>query len=312
MLTLRTTLFTMLCLVATFTLAQDREWEKAMALDSVGKHEQALKMLDGFLKDPERRYKAQMARSVILFEHLERYEEAFAAVSAAMELEPDSVAPYMNRGSMYLSMHMPDRAMVDLEEGLRHCRSGQDSSSVLVNLGSAYTMVRRFNEALAAYDLALAHEPDNWAALSNKAAVLDEVDRAEEARDIYLKLHEMRPDELPILNNLGFLASNRKDYPEAIRWFSEALEKAPNDPIVLNNLGYAQLMGGDTDTALRNVQRSIKLNGSNSYAYRNLGLIWKAKGDKDKACSAFEEALGLGFTKQYGPEVEQLRKEYCR
>jgi superkiller protein 3 len=307
-----TFLLTGLSLVASVSLAQDREWEKAMALDSLGKHEQALKMLDGFLEDPERRYRAQMARSVILFEHLERYEDAFVAVSAAMELEPDSVAPYLNRGSMYLSMQMPDRATVDLEEGLKHCRTGRDSSSVLVNLGSSYTMVRRFDKALAAYDLALASEPDNWAALSNKAAVLDEVDRASEARDIYIKLHELRPDELPILNNLGFLASNEKDYTEAVRWFSLALEKAPNDPIVLNNLGYAQLMGGDTDTALRNIQRSIKLNGANSYAYRNLGLTWKAKGDTDKACTAFEEALSRGFTKQYGPEVEQLRKELCR
>ena len=32
----------------------------------------------------------------------------------------------------------------------------------------------------------------------------------------------------------------------------------------------------------------------------------------DKACSSFERALQLGFTAQYGPEVEQWRKEYCR
>ena len=60
------------------------------------------------------------------------------------------------------------------------------------------------------------------------------------------------------------------------------------------------------------VERSIRSNPNNSYAYRNAGLIWQAKDNKAKACDAFEKALSLGFTTEYGPEVADLRKNYCK
>ncbi|MBK7381994.1 MAG: tetratricopeptide repeat protein [Flavobacteriales bacterium] len=292
--------------------AAQREWDRAAKLDSSGKHTQVMKILDGLVENPAWAYRAHMMRAHQYFEHLERYQDAFSEIGLAMSLEPDSIDPYINRSSFYLESGMPDRALEDLDQALKHAREAQDSLTVFLNKGSALTMVRRFKEALFAYDHALAIDSMDWGTRSNKAAILDEMDRADEAKAIYLKLHEEKPDEIVILNNLGFQASGRNDHAEALRWFSEAQRLAPDDPVVLNNLGYAQLRTGALNDAQRNVERSIKLYPANSYAHRNLGLIWKEKKEMDKACSSFERALQLGFTAQYGPEVEQWRKEYCR
>ncbi|MBK9175819.1 MAG: tetratricopeptide repeat protein [Flavobacteriales bacterium] len=291
--------------------AFQREYDEATRLDSVGKHAQAVKILDRLVKRPDWEYRARMQRSAILFSHLGRTQEAFEDVTEAMRLRPDSIGPYLNRASYYLSTSMPDRSLADLESGLARCRKAEDSASFYLNMGAAYGQMRKFQDALRSYDNALALKPDDWGSLSNKAAVLDDLGRPDEAKTIYLKLHAQKPEEVVILNNLGFLASNQGDHAEAMRWFDKARKLTPDDAVVLNNLAYAQLRIGSVDEALRNVQRSIKLYPANSYAHRNLGLVWQAKKEKGKACDAFEEAISRGFTAQYGPEVEQLRREYC-
>lgn len=313
---LRAPLFLFVFLITTRGIAQgdlgQADWDRAMMLDSTGKHTQAMKVLAQLTEAPAFAYKAHLARARIFFYDEQDPQSAFGEIAAATQLEPDSARPLINRSSMYIDAGMADRAIGDLDQALKLSRTRVDSTSLFLNRGSAYTMVRRFNDALRDYDAALAMDSTNWAVLSNKAAILDEIGRADESKAIYLKLHEQKPEEIVILNNLGFQASSANDHQEALRWFAKAQELAPDDPYVLNNLGYAQLRTGAVNDALRNVERSIKLNPGNSYAYRNLGLIWKEKGEKDKACTAFERALQLGFTEQYGPEVEKWRTDYCR
>ncbi len=294
------------------TDALDQKWRKAMALDSAGKYSQALRMIEPFLAEKEYEYQALMARSSIYFYSMERYQDALADVGAAMELEPDSAKPYLNRSSFYLTAGMFDRAVADLDEALRRSLTRIDSISAYLNKGAALGHMRRFQEAIDVLDLALVLDPDEWTLRFNKAAHLDEMDRTAEAKRTYLELHADQPEELMILNNLGFLTSRTGEHEEALEWFSKAQAIAPDDPIVLNNLGYAQLLNDRTDEALKSVQRSIKLSPGNSYAYRNLGLIHKEREEKDKACTAFELALEKGFTALYGAEVEQLHKAYCK
>lgn len=288
-----------------------RAFSEAVRLDSTGRHAQAVRILDRLSEVPGWEYKALLRRGIIRHQHLGQHQLAVSDLGRAARIAPDSAAPWLNRGSVYLELGMPDRALADTEEGLKRCRSAEDSASAYLNLGVIHAHTRRFELALQAYDRSLALQPDDWATLMNKATVLDDLGRADEARAIFLRLHEQRPGEVPIMNNLGFQASNQGDHAEALRWFEKACALRPDDPVVLNNLGYAQHMAGRHDEALRSVQRSIKLYPANSYAHRNLGLIWLAKGDKAKACDAFEEALRRGFTQQYGPEVDRLRKERC-
>ncbi len=308
----RTLLFCLLIGGSYAAFAQEAEWNKVVELDSLGEHQRALKILDRLVQQPEWRYRSLMMRSGIYFEELKRIEDAFVDIAAAMKESPDSIGPYLNRSSMYMNMNMTDRALSDLDQGLLHCHSTSDSASILLNMGSAFLMSRQFDKALNALDQAITLEPDQWGTQLNKAALLAEIGRTDEAHALYVDLHEAHPDDLVIMNNMGFLALRLENFPEAITWFTKALEVKADDAVVMNNLGYAQFREGDTEAALTNVQRSIELYPSNSYAYRNLGLIQQSKGLKNEACTAFEAALRLGFTQQYGPEVEDLRKTGCR
>jgi tetratricopeptide (TPR) repeat protein len=60
------------------------------------------------------------------------------------------------------------------------------------------------------------------------------------------------------------------------------------------------------------VKRSLDISPTNAYAYRNLALVLQAMGQNDRACAAIEDALRLGFSKEYGNEMEELHRRLCR
>ncbi len=290
---------------------QERDFQKAVELDSLGQYAKAVKLLDGLVDHSDWAYKARLRRSDILFFHLDRYQDAFNDMAELVRIAPDSLAPFLNRSNMYLSADMPDRALADLDKAIKRCADGDDSTTVYVNMSAAYLSQRKFDDVLRSTDQAMAIDPEDYGALTNRSVALDEMGRIDEAKRILIKLHEQRPKEIAILNNLGFLTSKAGEHAEAITWFEKARELAPDDAVVINNLGYAMLQGGRPEEALKLVQRSIKIAPGNSYAYRNLGLIWLEKKETDKACEAFEAALARGFTAHYGPEVDQLRRQHC-
>lgn len=65
------------------------------------------------------------------------------------------------------------------------------------------------------------------------------------------------------------------------------------------------------EAALTTINRSIELQPGNSYAYRNKGLILLEMKDTESACNAFQQAIQLNFTPQYGDEVSKLMEEHC-
>jgi|GEM_PF-6597674 len=56
----------------------------------------------------------------------------------------------------------------------------------------------------------------------------------------------------------------------------------------------------------------IELNPNNSYAFLNLARIYIKENEVEKACAAMETGMKLGFTKDYGPELESMRTQYCK
>lgn len=291
---------------------QDPRYVKAMAMDEAGKHAAAIKAYDALAEDPAMRAVALTAKSECQFSHQHLPKEAFETIRLAIEADPGHFAGYFNRSAMYQNMGMVDRALADLEKAERIATTDELRKSVHLNRGSCYLQVRKWNEALACFDRALALDSTDVGSWLNKSVVLDEVGRAPEALDILLRLHRADSLNTTYLNNIGFFHNNQENFVEAARWFRRSMELDPKDAVVMNNLGYAELRSGQVEEALRHVQRSIELYPANSYAYRNLGYIWQEKGEKDKACDAFEEAMARGYTEQYGPAVKDAHASYCR
>jgi Tfp pilus assembly protein PilF len=111
---------------------------------------------------------------------------------------------------------------------------------------------------------------------------------------------------------MGFFLSEAGRYDEALTYFDQAERLGKADARFYNNRGFARLGSGDARGAKKDIDRSLKMDPSNAYAYRNLAQVCFAMGDDLGGCEALERALANGFTKQYGNEVQDMRRARCR
>lgn len=306
------------CLVAAVSLAAaaqdpdpDPRFHEAAVLDSLGKHDRALKIWTGLATDPALRVRAWRAQAVCELEHLRKKDEAFEHIRQALAADPTDFWTYVERAAMYEYIGMPDRATDDLLVALPLAKDSAQRICGRLNLGASYQQTRRLPDALAQYEAGLKEDSTNVDLLLNKSSVLDELGQREGSLAIMQRLLELHPDNVDYMNNIGFVLNRMDRYAEAAGWFSKGLAVRPDDAYLLNNRGYATWKAGDAEGALKDVQRSIKVAPGNAYAYRNLGLIQQARGKDKEACDAFEKALAYGFTEEYGDEVKKLYDTHC-
>lgn len=146
-------------------------------------------------------------------------------------------------------------------------------AQTLIGLGVSLKRLERFEEALRTYDQALdilsvvreENHPDTLACLSNRAEVLNNLGRAEEAETQLFDLLERRravfgPTHERVgitLNNLADLLREREAFEQAGELFDQAIEifrVSPGDPslrlaITIHNAGVMHLDQGALDRA---------------------------------------------------------------
>jgi len=173
---------------------------------------------------------------------------------------------YVPYGRDLLDQGLEDQAVVAFEQAAQ----GSPSASILYRLGSLLVKTGQGAKARAAYERALALQPD----LSEAS------------------------------NDLGTLLAEGGDVPAAIERFRAALEATPDYPDALNNLGYALLLTGRGPEARGLYERALKLQPDFPEALNNLGLILGQQGELDGAEPYFRKALEK--RPDYGEAVNNL------
>ncbi|MFX4997785.1 tetratricopeptide repeat protein, partial [Acinetobacter baumannii] len=83
-----------------------------------------------------------------------------------------------------------------------------------------------------------AHTPEDpdWRILSAQGAVLDQLERHDEARQYYASALKVVPEDASVLSNLGLSYLLSKDLPKAEETLRRARERAPDDMRIRTNL----------------------------------------------------------------------------
>ena len=111
------------------------------------------------------------------------------------------------------------------------------------------------------------------------------------ARAAFERALAIQPDLAEANNDLGALLARGGDLPAAIERFRAALSATPDYPDALNNLGYALLQTGRQQEARAVYEQALKLQPDFPEALNNLGLILGREGDVDRAEPYFRQAL---------------------
>ena len=110
------------------------------------------------------------------------------------------------------------------------------NKALLAGYGRALADNGNFQQAFDVLGRAHTPEDPDWRILSAQGAVLDQLDRHDEARQYYTSALKIRPDEPSVLSNLGLSYLLSKDLPKAEETLRRAREHAPGDTRVRTNL----------------------------------------------------------------------------
>ena len=128
-------------------------------------------------------------------------------------------------------------------------------------------------------DLALERDPDDIAALCERAGLLREEGRFEEAKRDYLDLIRRQPTDFATLNDFGTLVLNA-GYREAARsLFGEAVRHHPGNPNGHVNLANLLLLLGEGRQARLHFEAALRADPDHIHAHRGMGNLLAALGD---------------------------------
>lgn len=181
-----------------------------------------------------------------------KFRQAVEAYTKAIELNPEDVAAYNNRGVAYGKLKEYDRALADYN---RTIALSPDDTNAYNNRGIVYYELKEYNKALADYNRAIEVTPDDTDAFSNRSAVYYEL----------------------------------KEYDKSLADCNRAITLAPDNDYAYNNRGFTYYNLKEFDKALADFNRAIELNPDYALAYHNRARVYRALGREDKA--AADEAM---------------------
>ncbi|MBF0382580.1 MAG: tetratricopeptide repeat protein [Magnetococcales bacterium] len=147
--------------------------------------------------------------------------------------------------------------------------------------------------AISKYNKSLELQPGKSSALLNLGLALTDLDRFDEAVDIFKELVVRRPDYPEAHNNLGNAFKEQGNHALAVDSFRRAISLNPSLIDVYNNLGLALIEQGKYDEALENLENALKLNPNYGKTHSNLALVYKAQGRNDKALDSLFNVISI-------------------
>lgn len=196
---------------------------------------------------------------VLLDAELGQTDSLLAHSDRALELFPNQAPLWFFNGTGLLMKKQPQRAVAALEHGRK---LAADTPELLAQfdsqLGDAYHSLKEYEKSDAAYDAALAIDPNNWPVLNNYSYFLalrgQKLDKAKEMAGRVVKQFPARDT---YLDTYAWVLYKLKDYAGARTALETAL-KTTKDASVLEHYGDVLYQLGAKDQALAAWQRARK------------------------------------------------------
>jgi tetratricopeptide (TPR) repeat protein len=216
-------------------------------------------------------------RRAVVLARMERFEEAEAVLAALAAARPTAPQPWARLGD------------------LRRER-------------------RRFAEALAAYDEAVARlgEPRaaDWVLFYARGIAAERAGRWPRAEADFRRALELSPDQPYVLNYLAYSwVEQGRNLEEARRMLERAVALRPRDGNIVDSLGWAMFRLGDIPRAVELLERAVELEPGNATINDHLGDAYWMAGRQAEARFQWRRALGLDPEPEEAERIERKLRE---
>ncbi|KAL3883448.1 hypothetical protein ACJMK2_029709 [Sinanodonta woodiana] len=264
-----------------------------------------------------------------------RLTEADDLLRTAVNMRPDYVEGYINRGDIMVRMKRLQDAIEQYELAKKYA---PDNADVHYNLGVVYLEMGKPQLAYPNFEEALNFDPDHWQSLYNSAIMMQESGDPKlwpEALKRLEKLKKRDVNDPQVYFTLGMLNMDMKNYSAAEQNFKKALELKSDFRSALFNLALmlshnvhrpldavpyleklieyhpdhfkGRMLMGDIninhlkklDEAEKNFLYVVQNDPKNVQAKHNLCVVYVEKGDLLRAEKCLTEAHGMAPNEEY-------------
>ena len=176
------------------------------------------------------------------------------SLAGAYQANPKDKATIIYYAAALRAEGQAEQSIAVLEQGMVALPTDAD---IRVAYAKALTAGGRFDQALSVLDDTIRPDAPNWNALSVKGAILDQMGRNEEARELY----------------------------------TQALLIAPGEASLEANMGLSYAMTNDLNAAEQHLRRAVKMRGATSQIRQNLALVVGLQGRFEEARDLFNREL---------------------
>jgi len=194
---------------------------------------------------------------------------------------PEEAIELCRSGFAYLNEHL------DANEHRLH------RSILLYNIAQVYAATGAHQEALGYYSATIAQDPNYSEYYNERANVLLQMNRLEEAEADYLRAIELSPPYFEVFTNLGQCYRRRGAMEAAIRQYSRALDLAPKH--LLAQLGRAKAYeeAGEREAAIADYSAVIARDATLWEALGSRGVLLYEAGRLQESLADFDTAIQL-------------------
>jgi tetratricopeptide (TPR) repeat protein len=234
-------------------------------------------------KNPEKAY--ELAKV-----HLrnKKWDDAEKVYKMLSDSSKTSARPMVGLSRVYLGRDNPEKALDCL---LQAEARNKAYVHVFSTRGEIYSYMKKFDDALKAFDQAITLSPLNPVRYRAAADILMTKERYKDASILLEKAVKNGLEFKELYNHLSQAYFMQKDYAKAIRYVKTALSLDPENVVFLNQLGVCHKNLNQVEEANKIYNQIIKLDQDNLAALYNKALLHDSKGETPEAVKLLERAL---------------------
>jgi len=226
-----------------------------------------------------------------LYQRQGKLKEARILTESILSADPEFPRALYVLGRIYLDEGEPEEALPCFQKASR-----RDQSPYMIRqMVRTLREMERYEEALGNLEPALAGAGENVSLLKEKALILNRLNRREEARALYEKLHDLVPGDGFVRRELYNLKSMARPKGEVLKEL-EAVLRLPSrkdDPQLHGLLAQKLKEAGKLKEAASAFRKAWRLSDDNPFFLKQAGFCHHRLGEREEAL----QALGQAFRK---------------
>ena len=220
-------------------------------------------------------------------------EKAQEAYADAVKLDPDDVATYLERASVFQQLNQPDRAIADYTTVI-----AKDAKNFAArnSRGQIHAARRDFGRALTDFDDAIRLNARFLSPYFNRAQIYQEQKEPRKALAEFASVIGIDPKNFDAHLKRGEIHNSLGDYDSAIKDLDEAIGSRPKDVRPYRQRAIAYRHKKDYDRAIENWTKALSLVSPDDYLqlardYTQRGSDFAQQSKFDKAIADYDSAM---------------------